>query len=261
MNFLEYFFYQTFQIFYVIGMVTAFTGIPIFILFWKKWLPKTARTFFWAKIRRTPPLFLAHDSGRGEITTIQERRGEGIVKTRENKYKILPRVIPKENMDETKKEQDAETMGKLEFLNKYFSFDFSDWTSYRSSLVGLNLPFWIGYTGKICLLNPVALAMFEAGDMIIHSADGIMFNPHNIKDKNPEDAVQPLMLLEARKIKAAIYKGFDTSQVAACIADTEEEMRVGKGINRGALMGIFVIAIIGIMILMFILPGMLPIGG
>jgi len=276
------FFYLTLPLFYVIGMIVSFTGIPLFILFWKRWLPKPARTFFWAARRRTPPILLVHDSGRGEFTTIIERRGEGIVKTQEGKYKILPRVMHRLPLGEKKppaatpeavspegaiQEQEQATnlaskirsVLRIDILKEKFILDYSDWILKRCMLVGMNMPFFVGYTGKLCLLNPEALALYEMGEMMVKTEDQTLFNPNNAEGKDINDALQPLLLIDGRKIQQIIFNGFDQSQIAAIVADTEELMRVGKGMS-GKMIGIIVLLIIiGVIgVGMFLLPQILP---
>jgi hypothetical protein len=263
------------------GMVVCFTGIPIFIWFWKRKLPKAARTIFWASLRGLPLILLCHDSGRGELTTITERKGEGIVITAQGKYKILPRWMPKlpwgemqKRADEAAKQKAAaaaiqaekeagETTAESQdtaspsvphpasleqvaaehsgidlskILRQDFMLDYSDWIVKRTFLVGLNLPFFVGYTGKLCLLNPEALALYEAGEMMIKGIEGTLFNPNQEKkpdgsEKSVDDALQPLMLLDGRKIQQIIYNGFDQSQVAGVVADSEEIARIGQGMS------------------------------
>lgn len=288
------FFNMTFWIFYIIGMVISLTGIPLFVIFWKKWLPAPSRTMFWAARRRKPILLLCHDSGRGELTTIMERRGEGIVKTKQGKYKILPRISPKipiEDMivkkltEAAKAEQDSqlglpqqsgevqidvdlpkeakkESRFNISFLKRNFILDYTDYIIKRCYLVGLSLPFFVGYTGKLCILNPEALALYEAGEMFIRTEDGVMFNPHEIQDKDIKRALQPLLMLEPRKIQQIIYNGFDQSQIAGVVADTEELMRVGKGIisaRTGIILFLIVLLLLGLGL--FLAPTILPQSG
>ena len=284
------FFNMTLWFFYIIGMVFCFTAFPLFILFWKKWMPAPARLLFWAARRRLPILLLVHDSGRGELTTIKERKGEGIVITAQGKYKILPRVSPKMPLhdmivkkltDAAKAEQDKgvgtgeraevevevdlpegtdkKTRFNLDFLKKNFILDYTDYILKRCYLVGMGLPFFVGYTGKLCLLNPEALALYEAGEMMVRTEDGTMFNPQDLKDKSMKKALKPLLLIDPRKIQQVIYNGFDQSQIAGVVADTEELMRVGKGFlsgKFGLVMILVIVLIIGLAL--FIVPQMLP---
>lgn len=285
------FFNMTLWIFYIVGMVFCFTAFPIVVLFWKKWMPRAARTLFWAARRRSPVLLLVHDSGRGELTTIQERKGEGIVVTAQGKYKILPRVSPKKPLHEmivekltqaAKAEQekkigegtegesvevevdipegtDKKSRFNLDFLKKNFIMDYTDYILKRCYLVGLSLPFFVGYTGKLCLLNPEALALYEAGEMMIKTEDGTMFNPKDLEGKDVSKALKPLLLIDPRKIQQIIYNGFDQSQIAGVVADTEEYMRVGKGLFSGnaakLILILIVVALLGAAL--FIVPQLL----
>lgn len=307
---LEDFFYVTMPIFYVIGMVFCFVGIPIIIWFYKRKIPKAARTLIWSGIRREPPLLLCHDSGRGELTTIRERRGEGIVVTQQNKYKILPRWMPKvplsaflggqttaaapqgslpqapaaegdvnsEGTEEQEQdtempqppqapetqrlpsgvEKDLHKVFNIKLLKENFIIDYSDWIVKRTYLVGLDLPFFVGYTGKLCLLNPEALALYEAGEMCIRTEDAVLFNPNKIEGKSIENAFQPLLLLDPRKIQQIIYEGFDQSQIAGIVADSEEIARIRQGISpkMKIFLGILVIVVIAGAAL-FLLPQIL----
>lgn len=257
-------------------------------------MPAAARTLFWAARRSEPVLLLVHDSGRGELTTIMERRGEGIVRTREGKYKILPRVSPKtpledkiiQKITEAAKEQTTPAIGlpteeaatevevelpegtekksrfNLDFLKANFIMDYTDYILKRCYLVGLRLPFFVGYTGKLCLLNPEALALYEAGEMVLRTESGTLFNPNNVENKTLKDALQPLLLIDPRKIQQVIYNGFDQSQIAGIVADTEELMRAGKSLIS-AKMGLFLVFIILIIIGLglFLAPTFLPTTG
>lgn len=301
---LEDFFFLTLPIFYVVGMIVCFTLFPIIILFWKRWLPLPARTLFWAARRGTPPLYLVHDSGRGELTTIQERKGEGIVITREGRYKILPRVSlkkedkreqygmmaayaqtqtpveeatnpinddeePIETFDATQQEtEEPKTIGEqlrhaFSFFKNTFVLDYSDWILKRSTMVGLKMPFFLGYTGKLCLLNPEALALYEMGEMKIKTEDYTLFNPHKLqeKEKNFRNALQPLLLLEPRKIRQVIYDGFDQSQIAGVVADSEELARLGMGISPRMKIVLVLVAMLLVGIGILFLPQILGMAG
>lgn len=238
-------FYLTFPIFYILGMLFLFFVIPFTIYFYKRKIPKAVKTLFWSAWKREPPLLLCHDSGRGEFTTIRERKGEGIVVTAQNKYKILPRWLPKPSFTKLLKTQAADqpqqdnpveapetdSPTSLTFLKDNFVLDYSDFVVKRTNLIGLDLPLFVGYTGKLCLLNPEALALYEAGNMMIKTEDTVLFNPHNIANKKIEDALQPLLLMDPRKIKQIISEGFDQSQIAGVVADTEEIARLGQALS------------------------------
>lgn len=278
---LEDFFYLTMSLFYIVGMVFCFVGIPFMIYFYKRKIPKAARTLFWAGLRREPPLLLCHDSGRGELTTIKERKGEGIVMTAQGKYKILPRwrariplsamlgqnklepevpapitegeqqvnaqeEAPQQPQVPVTPEINLQSVFNVKLLKENFILDYSDWIVKRTFLVGLDLPFFVGYTGKLCLLNPEALALYEAGDMMIRTEDEMMFNPNKLEGKTTENAMQPLLLLDSRKIQQIIYEGFDQSQIAGVVADSEELARIGQGISP-KMKVILAIIVIGIL--------------
>jgi len=280
---LEDFFFITMPIFYIVGMVFCFVGLPVLIYVWKRKIPVASRTLFWAGIRREPPLLLCHDSGRGELTTVRERKGEGIVMTSQGKYKILPRWMPKlplsflgreaaaipqtptsqgnpteeeaensagENTEvaqgKTGVEVDLDKAINIKFLHDNFILDYGDWVVKRTFLVGLDLPFFVGYTGKLCLLNPEALALYETGEMFIRTEDKVLFNPQGLEGKRIEDAIQPLLLLDPRKIQQIIYEGFDQSQIAGIVADSEELARIGQGISpkMKLLLGILILVVL-----------------
>lgn len=288
----EEIFYLTLPVFYVVGMVFLLVGIPFMIYFWKRKIPKAARTLFWSNLRREPPLLLCHDSGRGELTTITERKGEGTVLTRQGKFKILPRWSPKlpyNKMVELAQEkaaqeaaakgEAAETVGKgkgkdksseqksalptmdlqhifdVKFLNEHFILSYEDWIVKRTFLTGLDLPFFVGYTGKLCLLNPEALALYEAGEMMIRTEVATLFNPNKLDGKSEDDAMQPLLLMDPRKIQQIIYDGYDQSQLAAVIQDSEELARLGMGLSSKVKMILAILVIVGVAALaLFLLP-------
>jgi hypothetical protein len=292
-------FYITLPLFYIVGMVFLFVGIPLLIYLYKRKIPKAARTLIWSGLRREPPLLLCHDSGRGELTTFRERKGEGIVLTAQNKYKILPRWRPKlpfsalmKKLDEQKQavvtepqqteteekgeeevqsdgagsspatpqamqlpQVNMQTVFNVQFLKENFVLDYDSWISKRTFLVGLDLPFYVGYTGKLCLLNPEALALYEAGEMYIQTEDQILFNPNKVEGKSIENAFQPLLLMDPRKIQQIINEGFDQSQIAGVVADSEELARIGQGMSQKTkiILAILVIALVAGAAL-FILP-------
>jgi len=265
------------------GFIILAIVLPIFwVIFWYKLMPPAAKTVFWARRRGKPLLLLAHDSGRGILTTITERRAEGIVITDEGKYKILPRYSPAspeivpfpqspelEKLQKAKAEEknnpalenvDPEKVKSIKesWLDKQFVKSFEDWNVKRTNLIGFGLPFFVGYSGKICLLSPDALALYEAGEMAIETEEGKLFNPHEFENKKIEDALKPLLLLDPRKIGKIIYQGFDQSQIAAVIADTEELVRLGKGFSKAKAAGIAVIIIIIAILAILALPMIFP---
>lgn len=251
----------------VIGLVTALTlpWLPFFL--WKKLIPKAARTLFWAKRRNKPPIYIVHDSGRSELTLITERRGSGVVTTETGKYKLLPRYVArivgkkKNNGEEGEDKKNGDKSASKNETVEYVR-DYSDYMNKRSTMIGLGLPFFVGYSGKLCLLNPEALALYEAGEMMVRTEDKTMFNPRKIKGKEIGDALQPLLLLEPRKIKNIISSGFDETQIAAIVADSELIGYYGRPWLKKYLpiIGILIIVGAGIAALVF-LPQILGVVG
>lgn len=249
----------------LVGIVTTLLMPWLPFVLWKKLMPKPARTLFWAARRKQPPIIVAHDSGRADIALIHERRGSGVVMTDKGKYKLLPRYVSrlpesKDEKTEAKKKRGKETennpngiKAKLAQIKEKFIADYSAWIVKRANLVGLNLPIFFGYSGKLCLLNPEALALYEAGDLMIKTEDVDLFNPNSIEGKSITDALQPLMLLDPRQIKEIIYKGFDESQIAAIVVDSEMIGLLGRGFKRYLpIIGIIMIIIAVILGLMFL---------
>jgi len=238
-------FYWATAVYFWMGFLILIVCVPIiFIWFWKRMLPKASRTFFWIHRRKTPPLLLCHDSGKGMLVGIKERAGEGVVMTDRGRYKILPRYLSA-SPAKPKGEEEAGPALNPNPLDEMTVKDYSDWVVKRTYLEGLGLPFFVGYTGSLCLLNPEALALYEAGNLAFQNEEGkFMFNPRKVKGKTVDKALQPLLLLDPRKIKQIVPAGYDHEQIAALVADAEELARLGKGIPRAALMGILVILII-----------------
>lgn len=248
----------------VVGIVVTLAGVPLLVFFWKRMLPLPARTIFWGKRRNLPLAFICHDSGRGVLHTITERRGEGVVVTDHGKYKILPRYLEdKEVVEVTEEIQQGtssdgqETPQATKVTRRVLGRlkDYSSWIVKRTTLYGYEAPFFLGYSGKICLMNPEALALYELGDMMIKTEDKTLFNPHGIDGKRVEDALQPLLLIDPKVIKQAIPEGYDDSQIAAITRDSEEIGQFGRGFGKFTLpIVIIVIAIVGVLAAIFILP-------
>lgn len=268
-----------YQVMPVVGIVMVLVVPIVAVVFWKKFLPKSARTLFWCKKRNMPPLLIVHDSGRAEITMISERRG-GMVMTRSGKYKLLPRFPTRRDFSKTvvatpPVSVKAENLGvdgaepqvrlpmtdnngeelsaELQALyNRYFP-DYSGFISKRCQLRGLNLPFFLGYSGSACLVNPEALILYEAGQMAVQM-NGIMnFNPNNVEGKELKNAYQPLMIYDARIIKTIISDSYDETQLAAITTDAELIGLIGRGIGRYLpviyIIVIIVLAIVGITVI------------
>jgi len=134
-----------------------------------------------------------------------------------------------------------------------FFLDLSDWVVKRSILIGIGVPLFVGYSGKICLLNPEALALYEAAQMYIRTDEGVMYKGD--KDSmNPDDVLQPLLLLDPRKIKTIVDSSYDDAQIAAIAADSELIGAHGRGLGKysGLFIILAVVLIAGLAI--FILP-------
>lgn len=259
------FFLSTVYYFYF-GFITLIIILPIgFIWFWKKKLPKPARTLFWCAIKGYAPLLLVHDSGRADIVGIKERKEEGIVETTAGTFKILPRYAPllsDKEMEELGSQDPAMQIlkdvgsSKIKLGNREFIIDPHHWVAKRSWLVGMPTPLFVGYTGSLCILNPEALALFEAADLKIDTGTEVHFNPHNIKKKDEDDAVQPLLLLDPRKIGTFIYKHFHTSQIAGVLQAAEERARLmmGSQLKRIGTIILIVLAVFGLILLILYLP-------
>lgn len=280
-----------YQVMPVVGIVMVLVVPIVAIVFWKKVLPKSARTLFWCKKRNMPPLMIVHDSGRAEITMISEKRG-GMVITKSGMYKLLPRFPTRRDFTKTvvaappvavKAENlgvaSAENLGVVdenvvpkpmlldhngdvlppklqELYTRYFP-DYSGFISKRCQLRGLNLPFFLGYSGSACLVNPEALILYEAGQMAVQM-NGIMnFNPNNLEGKELANAYQPLMIYDARVIKTIISDSYDETQLAAITTDAELIGLIGRGIGRFIpVITIIIIIVLAILGIMFVAPMM-----
>jgi len=240
-----------FWIFGSVGFIFILSSWLIPFLWFKK-VPEPARVLVECAQKGRVPAFIAHDSGRGRMISFIEKLGEGVVETSDGRYRILPRFVKIRNVlsNLAKLSNQAETneetleageltendnsvissspdnaVAKLkERLKKHgYELDyFSDLMQRRSIMVGLNLPFYIAYSGKICLMNPMCQAWFQAGEVFIPTAD-------NPEQPDGENKPMPLMLLDPLEMKTIINQRFDTSQVNAIAIDSEELGRAGRG--------------------------------
>jgi hypothetical protein len=228
----------------VIGVISII-GVPsVAIIFWKKLMPKAARTIYWAKQRKQPPLLVVHDSGRGELTLVTERMGSGVVQTTQGKFKLLPRYISSINDDDEKlTDQQKETKQQKPKKWKSLIKDWSSWAVKRCLLTGLDLPFFVGYSGIVCLLSPEILALYEAGELKVKSTDTTLWK--KVQGKSIKEALEPLMLLDPRVIKAIVSDSYDEVQIAAFGTEMEQIGLLGRGFRRYLpIMAIIVVAII-----------------
>lgn len=177
-----------FEVFYymilpIVGL--AFLAVVSWFIpfWWFKRIPEPARTIDESKREGKPPLYVVHDTGRGKFTNIEERLGEGIVVTREGKWKILPQMAVVETPN-----PDAEDDEKKKVKYSYY---YRDFVSKRSLCIGLDMPIWFGYSGVACLLNPLALALYEAGEMKVQTSKGkFLFNPKKKRGKRIESTLR-----------------------------------------------------------------------
>jgi len=197
-----------FQILPIVGLLFLAVVSWLIPFWWIKRVPEAAKILEKAAREKKPPAIIVHDTGRAAITLIKERMGEGIVVTDQGNFKILPQYIRVE----------GDKKGNPEGL---YEKDYRDFITKRTLLTGLDLPMFVGYSGKLCLLNPEALALYEAGDMYVKTSEGSLFNPNKKKGKTIKEALQPLMLMDIRKIKDLIGVQFDVTQIAAIITESE----------------------------------------
>lgn len=197
---------------------------------------------------------------------IKEKRG-GLCLTPSGKYKLLPRFLTKR----PEKEADPDEVQQLTEINpataplpakskkiydKYF-VDYSNFISKRTFLMGLGLPFFVAYSGKACLLNLEALALYEAGEMAVEVDGQLKFNPNKVEGKTLSQAVYPLMPLDPRVIKTIIRDGFDETQLAAIQTDAELVGMLGRGFGRFMPFIMIAAIIIVVLLVIFILPSIL----
>lgn len=261
------FFLQTVYYFYV-GFIVMIIGVPIvFIWFWKKKMPRPAKTLFHCARKGYAPLLLVHDSGRADIVGMIERQAEGIVETTAGTFRILPRyaALPKEEeleaikdhgLKEKMKEKikalkDAASM-VIDVAGRKFVLDVESWMSKRCWLLGMPTPLFVGYTGTLCLLNPEALALYEAGKLKIETGTETLFKG---KKGEEDKAVKPLLMLDPRIIGEFISSYFHTSQISGVLSLVEERARIGLGANirkLGKFLLIFVVVFVIILGVMYL---------
>lgn len=224
--------YTIFPLLGFVGLITLPWLIP---LIWFRIIPKAARTLFWAARRKMVPAYIVHDSGRGAMTLIQERRGEGVVITDHGKYRLLPRYVEATEKDNPKNQLDYS----------------AEWITKRSIMASLGLPFYIGYSGSLCLLNPEALAWYEAGKIFVPTAN----NP--VPNEKQKDLPKPLMLLDLKSIKSIINRAFDTTQISAVLQDMYLLGLLGRGFNKTLIsIGAIILVVVAVLAILFFLPQM-----
>jgi len=235
----------------------------VFVWWYKRKLPSAARSLYAAMRKGLIPLLIVHDSGRSKIVLALERKGEGVLYTTDGRYKILPRYTSGEVEEEEVKKKTTKKNPKPETPEKRRGRSmFAEWTNKRSILVGLGTPFYVAYSGTMCLLNPLALALIEAGKMFVKDAEGKPIKSDEAKEEDLSEMLQPLMLLDARESKAIINSQYDESQIGACLVDSEDIGRIGRPSifqRYGWLIMLLVMVAAAGVALMF-LPNIIPIG-
>lgn len=244
-------------IFPIVGFIFLVTSWLIPFIYIKR-VPKAARTLIEAAAKKLVPALIVHDSGRAAIHLLLERRGEGVVMTDQGEYRLLPRYaemdvtdLPEETTQQGKKKgnptgEEVEQQ-KKKTLREKLKLDWNiEWITKRSILVGLGLPFYVAYSGKLCLLNPECLAWYEAGEIFVPTEDNPV--PTGDDKKKP----MPLMFLSVQKMKAIINKRYDMSQLNAILVDAENLGRLGRGLTTGMKVGI-VLALVAVAILIIFL--------
>jgi len=261
MNLTNFFLELWFTLFPLIGFIAILTLPWLPFVIWKKLIPKASRTLFWAKRQRKIPIVVVHDSGRAEIDLAKERLGHGILITDKKKFKLVPRFVSKidyEALDEALKDENP--LKLKEVIGKFIR-DYSDWITKRAYLIDLGLPIYFGYSGIMCLLNPESLALYEAGELAVETADKTLFNPNKLPNKSIKKALEPLMLLDPRKIKNIISEGFDEAQISAVVRLSEEIGRMSVSFGRYlpivAIIVIIMVVILGIAFLPNLLQGVI----
>jgi len=255
--------YAWFIILPFVGMIALLSNFLI-PFFWMKRVPQAARDLvaFWQQ--HLVPALIAHDSGRCALVGIIELRGEGLVKTTHGNYRLLPRFV--KVTEEAVKEKEEEKKGqrkkkpnnpgggtpqmpKHSAMPGYILDYNTDWVNKRSILLGYGAPIYLGYSGKLCLLNPVCMAWYEAGELYVPT--------ETTPPEGMKDTPMPLMLVNPLKMKEVISRRFDSSQIKALARYAEEVGHLGKGISQTMkiFLGLGVIALLAI-VAMYVLPGM-----
>lgn len=276
--------YAWFMIFGTIGFVFCCASF-VFPLLWFKKVPEPARMLTRCAQTGEVPALVVHDSGRSKLISITEKLGEGVVKTDQGNYRILPRFVKvrevlkgvvdkaeaaKKLQDLSEETTDLETaevpstlpteteLDKFKELLKGQGLEmdyYGDFLNRRSILIGLGLPIYTAYSGKMCLINPLCLALYHAGEMFIPTADKPDQSDIPEADRKP----MPMMLLDSTEMKTIINHRYDTSQVNAAIIDAVETGKAGLTVPAWALpvATIAILAVAAVAALVFLSGGFL----
>lgn len=259
-------------------MAVLFWPVVAGVGFWfyrNRRLPPVARILNKAKQEGMPPAIITHGSGRASIQLFRERRGEGIMISDDGyTFKILPRFVgvpTRRKGTEEEKPSSNPTSQDLEKPEEKTEFlkSFSDIITKRHILTGLGLPIFFGSSDTLCLCNPETVALIEAGEMYIETADKVVISEKGKKKREKLEGegkdwrkvmMQPLMLLHPRKIAEYINRMYDSTQINSCLAEAERigyEGRPSVWAKRKGLIMLFVILLIGGAALFFV-PQLLP---
>jgi hypothetical protein len=246
-----------FYIFAPVGLIFCLSSFLLPLLYLRR-VPPVARTLIEAKEKSQVPALIVHDSGRSYLTLLLERMAEGVVVTTSGKYKLLPQSVDfNQAFDEEVGVPDKTTKKKPNpnpeadpppEPKRSFSADLFGWISHRSILVGLGLPFYVGYSGSLCLLNPEALALYEAGELFIPSEN------KPVPKGDDKGKMMPLMWLDPSKIKHIINKRFSTSQIDAMMIDVDRRARIYQmsPVMKALLVIVVIVVIVGALAFLFL---------
>ena len=211
-------------IFPLIGFLTVVLSPILLPLIWFKLIPEPARTLISAKRkRRVKGIYIdVSDSGQMRMEYFIKYLGEGVFKTNRGLYKILPRRAS---------------------ANPHGDPYIHELTLKRTYLRDMNLPVYIGYSGRITAMTPDGLALIEASK----------FTPKKFKGNRPK----PTMLLDPREIKEVINKNYSQSQIAAIVKDSELIGLAERGYGRFMIpIAVIIIIMIMLIVAMQMFPNM-----
>jgi hypothetical protein len=131
----------------LIVIILLALGIAATNLFWLAhwywWVPAIARKFTWLKRHKRSVVAVADDAGRVHFDFPEEILPEGVLRMKDENWHFLPRPQT-QNPDGsilTARQEAAVQVIQRRFI-----------------LQEMGLPFWIGYAGRLPLMNPMALA-------------------------------------------------------------------------------------------------------
>jgi len=218
-------------------------------IFWFFIVPKIARTITWARLKKCITILLADDMGWVQLVFSKEHLPEGVVETTrsEGDWRFLPR--PKWKSLKSKSNP-GDTASVEEIILKKFTWK------------DLGKPFWIGYAGKVALMNPATLAGMEQTNESLFEVqlkkmqDYILSLPESTRqtlltlmgELKESLKVKPITLVDPRKIKEVVPQMYTPSQVEAIAVNRELKGMKKRGKEYGKLV-IGLAAIIGLVIL------------